>query len=68
NAQLEVGRARPARGRAEAAVTIWQRIGSPYWLAQGLETLADTLLVLGDAGRADEVRSRASGLGASCRR
>ncbi|HEX5200500.1 MAG TPA: BTAD domain-containing putative transcriptional regulator, partial [Actinoplanes sp.] len=33
NAQLEVGRAGPARGRAEAAVTIWQRIGSPYWLA-----------------------------------
>lgn len=42
NAQLAVGRPEAARGRAEAAVRIWRRIGSPYWLARGVDTLHQT--------------------------
>ncbi|MEV4756679.1 tetratricopeptide repeat protein [Micromonospora sp. NPDC049559] len=46
-AQLAAGRPARARARALAAVRIWRGIGAPYWLATGLELLAE-------ACRADE--------------
>jgi hypothetical protein len=63
-AQLAVGRPQHARNRAQQAVDIWRRIGSPYWLAAGLDTLAATLNALGEPdaayarAEADRLRSR----------
>ncbi|WP_433554612.1 BTAD domain-containing putative transcriptional regulator [Micromonospora zamorensis] len=64
-AQLAVGRAKPAFGRATVAVKIWRRIGSPYWLSKGLDVLAETLLVLGDCDQARDLRAEADLLRAS---
>ncbi|CAM5236756.1 SARP family transcriptional regulator [Streptomyces spiroverticillatus] len=47
-AQLAVGRAAPARRRAEAAVALWRRTGSRTWLAIGLRTLAAAHELAGD--------------------
>jgi tetratricopeptide (TPR) repeat protein len=62
NAHLAVARPGPALGRATAAVAIWRRIGSPHWLAQGLDTLADVLFALGQPDRAEDVRAEAAQL------
>lgn len=61
-AQLAVGRPRPAYRRAEQAVAVWRRIGSPYWLATGLETLAEAYEALGDGASADRARREAEDL------
>ncbi|MGW1060631.1 BTAD domain-containing putative transcriptional regulator [Micromonospora rubida] len=66
-AQLAVGRPRAAAGRATAAVRIWRDIGSPYWLANGLETLGDVLDALGRRDVADRQREEAARLRESLR-
>jgi DNA-binding SARP family transcriptional activator len=61
-AQLAVGRPRAACRRAEQAVTVWRRIGSPYWLAIGLDTLAEAHEALGEGAPAERARHEAKEL------
>ncbi|WP_460526802.1 AfsR/SARP family transcriptional regulator [Flindersiella endophytica] len=61
-AQLTAGQPAHALRRAEAAAAIWQRLGSPYWLATGLDTLADAQDAQGDQAAAQLSRARASQL------
>ncbi|GAB3432992.1 AfsR/SARP family transcriptional regulator [Flindersiella endophytica] len=66
-AQLAAGRAELALRRAEQAVAIWRRLGSPYWLATGIETLADICDVLGQREAARGNRTESAGLRARLR-
>jgi tetratricopeptide (TPR) repeat protein len=61
-AQLAVARPRAALGRARQAVSIWRRIGSPNWLAHGLDTLGGAYDGLGDHAAARRARREAAGL------
>jgi tetratricopeptide (TPR) repeat protein len=62
DAQLAVGRLRPARLRAGQAVAIWRGIASPYWLTQGLHTLAAAYEHEGDTVAAQGLRQQAAAL------
>jgi DNA-binding SARP family transcriptional activator len=56
-AHLAAGRPVLARARAEQAVAIWRRLGTPYWLSRGLAVLADALQALGDPAAAEHRRA-----------
>jgi DNA-binding SARP family transcriptional activator len=55
DAHLAVGRPAPALRRARQAIAIWRRVGSPYWLATGLEVLSRALRAAGERVGADRV-------------
>ncbi|MEN3613145.1 BTAD domain-containing putative transcriptional regulator [Plantactinospora sp. ZYX-F-223] len=61
-AQLAAGRARAGLHRARQSVTIWRQLGSPYWLATSLETLAQAHAALGDRAAASQAAREAAGL------
>jgi hypothetical protein len=43
-------------------VAIWRRIGSPHWLALGLDTLAETYDATGEPAAAQDARREAARL------
>lgn len=59
-AQLVAGRPAAARRRAEAAVRLWQQIGSRTWLAVSLDTLAKAHTVAAARTRDEAVAVRAA--------
>ncbi|WP_430502952.1 tetratricopeptide repeat protein [Micromonospora trifolii] len=59
-AQLAAGRPTLARRRAESAVKLWRQVGSPTWLATGLDTLAEAHRMAGDIVLANRIRDEAT--------
>jgi len=53
-AHLAAGNPKRAKDRALGAVRLWRRVGSPYWLGAGLDTLVDAAHAADDCDTAEQ--------------